>query len=138
VEAAVTVTEMLRQRWLDQPVLRAISIGFFLIGAGFWIEARLQDEAFSAAIFGHFALSFRAEFWAGAMMAGAALCYAGLSHPQHRGMIILGGSIMALQFTGLALSAIMTGGSLVVGLHASILFAPGFARLAWEACRDDQ
>ena len=37
------------------------------------ITAKLRAEAFSAETYGRFALMFPAEFWAGLMMAGAAI-----------------------------------------------------------------
>jgi hypothetical protein len=132
------VRRALGMAWLDQPVLRWISLGFLLIGSGFYLEARASDEAFSADIFGDFALMFPAEMWALAMMIGSALTYAGLVDPQRRWLIMSGGILNAVQFTGLAYSAIMTGGELVVGLHASILFAPCYLWTAYEAYRDSE
>jgi len=72
------------------------------------------------------------------MMIGSALTYAGLVDPQRRWLIMSGGILNAVQFTGLAYSAIMTGGELVVGLHASILFAPCYLWTAYEAYRDSE
>jgi len=107
-----------------RPFASWITLGFFLIGCAFWIEARLSGEGFSPELFGDFAYRFPAEMWAFAMMAGSAITYIGLIKPMRWHMVAIGAGINATQFMGLAYSAIFTGGEIVVGLHASVLFAP--------------
>ena len=118
--------------WLSQPVLQWLNIGLFLVGSGFWIEAHLNDQAFSAAIYGDFALRFQAEVWAGVMMMGSALTFIGLVRPVHRWKVVVGSVMLLLNFMGLAYSAIWTGGEMVIGLFCSVLFAPLFLKLAFE------
>ena len=53
-----------RQRYLAQPILCQMQFSIIFVGAMFWIEARIAGEAFSADVFGEFALRFSAELWA--------------------------------------------------------------------------
>lgn len=119
--------------WLGQVVLRLIAVQYVAIGAVFWIEASLRGEGFSPEVFGRFATSFPAEMWAASLMAGGAITYIGLIHPPKRGAIICGSVINLMQFTGLAYSAIHTGGELVIGLYASVMLAPLALITAWKA-----
>lgn len=125
-----------RHDGLAQPFLSAFEMALFVIGAFFWAEARLSDQAFNARIYGDFALLFPAELWAGAMMGGAALTWVGLRHPVKRWMVVIGASIMAAQFMGLAYSSIVTGGEPIIGLFCSVLFAPAHVWMGWEAMRN--
>lgn len=124
-------------RWLMSPVLIWFLLSSALIGSLFWAQAQLQEEAFNVDTFGRFALMFPAEFWAAAMMAGSLLTFAGLMHPPKRWAIIAGSVVNALQFTGLGYSAIVTGGEVVVGLYASLMFAPASLMTLWAAVRYD-
>ena len=123
--------------YLTQPVLSHIQLAIFAIGSMFWIEASLSGEAFSADVFGRFALQFNAEVWAAVMMAGSALCWIGLRHPVKRWIVLVGAGLQTLQYLALGYSAIMTGGELVIGLHCTVFFAPIFARMFWEAVNSD-
>lgn len=111
-------------RWLRSPVLVAYLLAHTVIGAAFWIMARLQDEAFNAGTFGTFALEYPAEVWAAAMMTGSLVCLAGVAHPPRPWAVIAGSIINLFNFAGLGYSAIFTGGEPVVGLYASVMFAP--------------
>lgn len=126
-----------RRGYLDQPILSGIQLALFVIGAAFWIEARLSNEAFNVAIYGEFALRFPAEMWAGAMMGGAAMTWVGLRVPVKRWMVLIGALVMAANFLGLAYSAIATGGELIIGIFCSVLFAPLYVVIAWEATAND-
>lgn len=133
-----TLVKSLRaHNYLQQPVLCQMQVAVILIGAMFWIEARLQGEAFQAAVFGRFALQFPAEIWAGVMMGASALCWIGLRHPVKRWMVAVGAALQTLQYIALGYSAIATGGEMVIGLHCTFLFAPIHFVMLWEALRHD-
>lgn len=109
----------------------------FGIGALFWIQANLQEEAFNDRTFGRFALMFPAEMWAGLMMAGAVATIVGLIKPIRRDMVAIGAGMQATQYIGLAYSSIATGGEFVIGLHLIMLFVPVHVWMLWEALRRD-
>lgn len=136
-EAIKEAIRALRQSWLDQPLLSFLQIGLFVIGVFFWVEARLQNEAFNVEIYGRFALQFPAEFWAAAMMGGSAMSWIGLRDPVRRHMILTGAAVMTANFLGLAYSAIATDGELIVGAFCSVIFAPIYAITLMEAVLDD-
>ena len=115
-----------------RPILIAAQVAFLIIGSAFWTMAKLQEEAFSAGTYGHFALLFPAEFWAGLMMAGSAIAIIGLKKPMRPDLVVLGSLINAIQFLGLACSAILTNGEPVIGLFASVMFVPLHVWMAWE------
>lgn len=125
----------MRGGWLRQPVLIGLEWGLMFIGIMFWLEARLSSEAFNEALYGKFALQFPAEIWAALMMGGAAMTLIGLRDPVRRGMVIVGGSIMTLQFLGLAYSSIATGGEFIVGAFCSVIFAPLHLVMVWESVK---
>lgn len=122
--------------WLEHPVLRHLQVGIILIGCAFWIEARLQADAFSAEVFGNFALLFPAEAWAGVMASASLMVWIGLQDPLKRWMVAVGAAIQTAQYLALGYSAIMTGGEPVIGLHCTVLFAPCFALIFWRAIND--
>lgn len=124
-----------RASWLDHDLVRLFQVAIIIIACVFWIMARLQTEAFNAATFGHFALQFPAEAWAGVMASGSLMIWIGLLHPQRRWMIAVGAAIQALQYLALGYSAIMTGGELVIGLHCAALFCPAFILIFFKAVR---
>lgn len=126
-----------RHRYLAQPILCQMQVAIILIGALFWIEARTQGDAFSAAVFGGFALQFPAEMWAGVMMGASAMCWIGLRHPVKRWMVAVGAGLQTLQYISLGYSAIATGGEMVIGLHCTTFFAPIYAVMFLEAVHRD-
>lgn len=123
--------------YLGQPILSHMQIAIIAIGCLFWVEAVLSGEAFSAQVFGDFALMFKAEFWAGVMMAGSAMTWIGLRHPVKRWMVAFGAGLQCLQYLALGYSAIATGGEMVIGLHCTTFFAPIYFRMFWEAVQRD-
>lgn len=123
--------------YLRQPILSHMQLAIIVIGALFWIEAVTSGQAFSAQVFGRFALLFPAEMWAGTMMAGSAMCWIGLRHPVKSWMIAVGAGIQTIQYLALGYSAISTGGEMVIGLHCTTFFAPIFFRMFWEAVSRD-
>lgn len=126
-----------RRRYLAQPILCQMQVAIIFIGALFWVEARLQGEAFSPAVFGGFALRFPAEMWAGVMMGASALCWIGLRHPVKRWMVAVGAGLQTLQYLALGYSAIVTGGEMVIGLHCTTFFAPIYMVMFVEALHRD-
>lgn len=133
---ATTMRKALRQDHLAQPVLGFIQLGLIFVGSIFWAMAWNREEAFSAEVYGTFALFFRAEFWALAMMCPAAMVWVGLRHPVKRWMVAAGSALQVLQFTALGYSAIYTGGEPIIGVFCNVLFAPLFAYVLVEALRD--
>jgi hypothetical protein len=132
-----TLAALFRRRgYLLQPVLQQLQLATILIGALFWIEARRQGEAFSAVVFGDFALMFPAEMWASVMMGASAMCWVGLRHPVKRWMVAVGAGLQSVQYLALGYSAISTGGEMVIGLHCTTLFAPIYVVMLMEALRD--
>ena len=105
-------------RWLGSTVLKFDLVRHATIGMVFWVLAQMQPEAFAVQTFGQFALQFPAEFWAVAMMAGSTITYTGVMHPPQKWAVIVGSFINVSQFSGLAYSALITGGEKVVGLYA--------------------
>ena len=134
----ISLARVLRNHsYLSQPILCQMQVAIIFIGSLFWIEARLQGEAFSAAVFGEFALKFPAEMWAGVMMGASAFCWIGLRHPVKRWMVAFGAGLQTLQYLALGYSAIATGGEMVIGLHCTTFFAPIYMVMFWEAVRSD-
>lgn len=121
---ATYTRDSLLERWLQSPFHLFFLLASALIGCLFWVQAILQHEAFNVDTFGRFALQFPAESWAGAMIVGSLLTFAGMMQPPRRWMMVAGSLVNVLQFSGLGYSAILTGGELVVGLYASLMFAP--------------
>lgn len=131
------LARVLQPDYLAHPRLMHEQVAIFVVGSLFWIEARLQGEAFSAQVFGSFALLFPAEFWAMLMMASATLVWAGLLNPVKRWMVAVGSGLQVVNFLALGYSALATGGEAVIGFWCAIYFAPAFARMFWEAVYRD-
>jgi hypothetical protein len=127
----------LAARWLASPFLVFFLLSSTMIGCLFWVKAALQAEAFNVDTFGRFALEFPAEFWAGSMIVGSLLTFGGLMHPPKKWAVIAGSIVNAIQFTGLGYSALVTGGEPVVGMYASIMFAPASIMTLWAAVTYD-
>ena len=135
-ERAIAVALSPRSDWLDHSLIRWAQLIIIVIGCAFWVAARLQTEAFNADVFGHFALRFQAEFWAGWMASSSLMVWIGLMHPQKRWMVAIGAGFQCAQYLALGFSAIVTGGELVIRLHCTLLFAPGFFAIARRAALD--
>jgi hypothetical protein len=131
-----TFRKALRRDHLAQPVLGYIQLGLIFMGSVFWAMAWNREEAFSADIYGEFALMFRAEAWALAMMCPAAMIWVGLRHPLKRWMVAVGSMLQLIQFMALGYSAIHTGGEPIIGMFCNGFFAPLFAYMLVEAIRD--
>lgn len=135
-QKALAIAFAPKSDWLDHSLIRWAQLIIIAIGCAFWAMAQAQTEAFNADTFGHYALQFKAEFWAGWMASASLLVWIGLLHPQIRWMIAIGAALQAAQYAALGYSAFFTGGEAVIGLHCLAFFAPGFAAIAWRAIRD--
>lgn len=133
---AKAIRAALRHDPLSHPVLIFMQFALCVIGALFWVQARVLPEEFDVHMYGRFALQFPAEMWAVLMMAPSAMCAIGLRDPVKRWMIGVGAAIHVIHFSALAYSAISTGGEMVIGYFCSILFSPLYTWMAWEAFRD--
>lgn len=129
----IGVVQRMRGDNLAQPVLKAIQIGFLLIGFALWAMARLQPEEFDVNMYGKFALRYPAEYWAALIVCGAAMSLVGLQHPVKRYMVVIGGLISALTFIALGFSSVVTGGELIIGVVCNVLFAPLYLWMTLEA-----
>ena len=132
-DMVTAIRRMIRGDYLGQPVLADLQIAFVVIGALFWVQAVHRPEAFDVHMYGRFALLFPAEFWAAAMMGPAAMVWVGLRNPVKRWMVFAGAVLQTAQFLALSYSAIATGGEPIIGYFCSVLFAPLYFRVAWEA-----
>lgn len=133
---ARVIRKVLRLDYLSQPVLSHMQLALFVVGSLFWVQASMQDSAFSEAIYGEFALLFPAEVWAMAMMGPAAMVWIGLRRPVKRWMVAVGAAIQIVQFSALGYSALYTGGEPIIGIFCTVLFAPLYTRILWEAGSD--
>ena len=121
---------------LSQPVLGFAQIALVAIGAMFWMMASLQAAPFDVKTYGEFALKFRAEAWALAMMGPAALTWIGLRDPVKRWMVAIGAGLQMLNFCALGYSMLFTGGQPMMGIFALIIFAPLHAYILGAAVND--
>ena len=133
---ARTVRRVLKLDYLSQPSLEGDQWALIFVGSVFWWMASWSPDAFSADLYGHFALRFQAEAWAMAMMAPAALVLIGLQDPVKRWMVAIGAGLQVLQFGFLGYSAIFTGGEPIIGAFAWLFFARQQARMMWNAVID--
>lgn len=133
---AKIMRRVLKLDYLSQPSLEHDQWALIFCGSVFWWMASWHTEAFSADLYGHFALRFQAEAWAMAMMAPAAMVLIGLQDPVKRWMVAIGALLQFIQFGALGYSAIFTGGEPIIGVFAWLFFARQQARLMWSAFRD--
>lgn len=122
---------------LHHPVVIWAQVAIVMIACLFWALARVQESAFSEAVFGAFALRFPAEAWAAVMGGASMMVWLGLQRPPRQWMITIGAALQTLQYMALGYSAIMTGGEVVIGAHCTIVFAPFFGWIFWKAVRLD-
>ena len=130
------VRKALRMDMLSQPVLGYAQIVLVIIGGLFWAMASQRAEAFDVRLYGTFALSFKAETWAVAMMAPAALVWIGLRNPIKRWMVMVGTSLQICQFCALGYSALFTGGEPIIGIFCVVCFAPMHAYILGAALNE--
>lgn len=130
------VRRALRVDHLSQPVLGFFQIGLVVVGVFFWIMASLQAAPFDVKTYGEFALTFRAEAWALAMMGPAALTWIGLRAPVKRWMVAIGAGMQMMNFCALGYSMLFTGGQPMMGILALVIFAPLHAYILGAAVND--
>lgn len=130
------VRRALRVDHLSQPVLGFVQIGLVAIGAMFWMMATIQAAPFDVNTYGEFALTFRAEAWALAMMGPAALTWIGLRDPVKRWMVAIGAGMQMINFCALGYSMLFTGGQPMMGIFALVFFAPLHAYILGAAVND--
>lgn len=115
-----------RSKFLAQPVLLWLQLANFAIGASFWMMAQATDQAFGPAVYGDLAVSLPAEFWAALCMGGSMICAIGLLDPVKRWMVTVGSAVMIVNYFALSYSAAVTGGEMVVSIHATWVFVSCF------------
>lgn len=106
------------------------------IASLFWVSATFKDDAFSAELYGDFALRFPAELWAALMGLPAAMILIGLKDPVKHWMVLAGAVVQVVQFGALGYSATFTGGEPIIGAFAYLYFGLKFGRMALEAASD--
>lgn len=126
---------LIHPRAIDRfrPVLIAVELALLIVGCAFWVNTQTGGDSFSPEAWGEWACIVPAACWAGTMMLGGVLVVSGLMHPVTRGRIVIGCIIQIIQFAGLSISAIGSGGQFVVAVFPMILFVPMHIILAWEA-----
>lgn len=121
-----------------RPAFMAAQIMLFIVASGFWAFSSLGGDTMHPAIYGTFATSIPAKFWAMIMMAGCAMIINGLVRPINNWMVATGGALLCVNFTALAYSAIFTGGQFVIGIFASVFFLTWHIWLTLEALLHDR
>ena len=120
-----------------RPAFMAAEVALVLIGCMFWSDTVLGGSAFTAEIWGRWAYSIPAIYWAGLNMGAASLTLAGLVKPVRNWMIVTGASISCLQYLALSWSAVFDGGAMVIGLYSSVFFLPLHLWILFEAISND-
>jgi len=129
------LSSLTRGRPLERygPLLVTINLSLLAISIFFWIDANAGARGFQEATWGAFAYSFPANSWAAIMMAGSALVAGGLVRPPSARLVAVGCVLQLIEFGGIAYSAVLTGGEMVVGIFASTLFVPMYMWILFEA-----
>jgi len=118
------------------PLLILMNLSLFAIAVSFWADANSGAAGFQEATWGAFAYSFPAKAWAAIMLAGSALVAGGLMRPPNSWIVAVGCLLQLVEFGGIAYSAIMTNGEMVVGIFAAIFFVPIYIWVLLEVARD--
>lgn len=121
--------ETLRTAWL------AMEIALLVVGLLFWATLMFGVSAFSPETYGTWACALPALGWAAVQIIGSALIIYGLMRPINHRPAMWGALIHAAQYQALALSAMLTGGQVVIAIYPSVLFVPAHLVLAVEAWR---
>ena len=130
-----TLWGLITPRAIDRfrPALIAMEFSLFLVGCLFWLNTQMGGDNFSPETYGEWACMLPAACWAASMMLAGALVISGLMHPITRGRIIIGCALQVVQFLGLSVSAIGSGGQFVITIFPLLFFVPLHLVLAWEA-----
>lgn len=126
---------LINPRAIDRfrPVLMLFEGALLLVGCLFWISTQSGVDSFSPETWGEWACALPAEAWAGVQMLAGAAIVTGLMHPITRWRIIIGCGIQIIQFAGLSISAMGSGGQFVIAVYPLVLFVPFHLILAMEA-----
>lgn len=126
---------LLHPRAIDRfrPILMLFEGALLLVGCLFWISTQSGVDSFSPETWGDWACRLPAEAWAGVQMLAGAAIVTGLMHPITRWRIIIGCGIQIIQFAGLSISAMGSGGQFVIAVYPLVLFVPFHLILAMEA-----
>lgn len=118
-----------------RPAWMAMEVALLLIGLLFWSTLMMGVSAFSPETYGQWAVQFPALGWAAAQITGSLLIVYGLMRPITHWPAMVGSLVHVIQYQALALSAILTGGQVVIGIYPSVFFVPAHLVLAVEAWR---
>lgn len=120
-------------------ILRPMWIAFegalLVVGLIFWASLMFGISAFDPTTWGAWACQFPALGWAGVQIAASVAIIYGLMRPITYQVAAAGALLHAVQYQALALSAMLTGGQVVIGIYPSVLFVPAHLVLAVEAWR---
>lgn len=116
-----------------RPVLMLFEGALLLVGCLFWISTQSGVDSFSPETWGDWACALPAELWAGVQMFAGAAIVTGLMHPVTRWRIIIGCLVQIIQFAGLSVSAMGSGGQFVIAVYPLVLFVPFHLILMAEA-----
>ena len=113
----------------------AMEIAMLLVGLLFWITLSVGISAFSPETWGAWACYFPARLWAGVQIVASALVIWGLMVPITWRLAVAGAVLHAVQLQFLAISAMASGGEVVIGIYPSVLFVPAHLLIIWQAVR---
>ena len=120
-----------------RPMFMLAEVALFVIGCIFWVDANAGASSFTADVWGHFAYSIPATYWAAFNMGCSSLTLAGLIRPVRNWMVIVGAGLSCVQYLILAWSAVFDGGAAVIGMYASLFFLPLHLWIVFEAASYD-
>ena len=113
----------------------ALEVALLGVGLLFWVTLAMGVSAFSPDTWGAWACEIPALWWAGMQIVASALVIWGLMVPVTWRMAVAGAVIHAAQYQFLAISAMASGGEVVIGIYPSVLFVPAHLLIIWQATR---
>ena len=117
-----------------RPLLMYSHLAMFVVGVSLLVAGIAFDTVYSVPIWGALLYSLPLAFW-GAIIAGASLiCVIGLVRPPNAAMVLVGSGLHLTQFCAVAVSTIVYGGDLTIGIW-SLTFLAFHAKLYFEAAR---
>lgn len=118
-----------------RPAWVAFEAALLIVGLLFWATLSMGVSAFSPETWGEWACILPAKLWAAVQIIASLTIIYGLLEPPKWRLITAGAIIHAVQYQALALSAVLSGGQVVIGVYPSFLFVPAHILLAVEAWR---
>ena len=118
-----------------RPAWVAFEVALLIVGLLFWTTLSMGVSAFSPETWGEWACILPAKLWAAVQIIASLTIIYGLLEPPKWRMITAGAILHAVQYQALALSAVLSGGQVVIGVYPSFLFVPAHILLAVEAWR---